>query len=72
MFHVYPRVSGESGTLLPSATVVAERECFHKRVLRILSTGGGEHVWWGVGESCVAGETTTAANGRHPTGMHSC
>ena len=22
--------------------------------------------------ACVAGETTTAAGGRHPTGMHSC
>ena len=21
---------------------------------------------------CVAGETATAADGRHPTGMHSC
>ena len=35
---------------------------------------GGGHVWWGacmVG-GIVAGETTTAADGTHPTGMHSC
>ena len=25
-----------------------------------------------VGAACVAGETTTAANYTHPTGMHSC
>ena len=24
------------------------------------------------GEACMAGETATAANGTHPTGMHSC
>ena len=30
------------------ATVVAERLCFHKRVSRILSTGGGVCLWvWG-------------------------
>ena len=35
----------------------------------ILSTvGGGVH---GRGV-CVAGETATAADGTHPTGMHSC
>ena len=34
----------------------------------------GGHVWWGlcmVGVG-VAGETATAADGTHPTGMHSC
>ena len=49
----------------------------------ILFTGG--RAWqrgcvWGVhggvmcgrGHACVAGETATAANGTHPTGMHSC
>ena len=35
---------------------------------------GQGHVWrghalWG---TCVAGETATAAEGTHPTGMHSC
>ena len=30
--------------------------------------GGGEGVWQG---ACVAGDTTTAADGMHPTGMHS-
>ena len=31
---------------------------------------GGGHAWQeGV---CVAGETATAADGTHPTGMHSC
>ena len=38
--------------------------------------GGGEgmhsrgHEWQG--GACVAGETATAADGTHPTGMHSC
>ena len=31
----------------------------------ILFRGGG-------GGVCVAGETATAADGTHPTGMHSC
>ena len=31
----------------------------------------GGHVWWGWG-ACVAEETVTAEDGRHPTGMHSC
>ena len=26
----------------------------------------------GRGGACVAGETATAADGTHPTGMHSC
>ena len=33
------------------------------------------HAWQGVcmaGGACVAGERTTAADGTHPTGMHSC
>ena len=33
------------------------------------------HVWWGlfaVEGACVAGETATAADGTHPTRMHSC
>ena len=30
---------------------------------------GGVHGWGG---ACVAGETVTAADGTHPTGMHSC
>ena len=37
---------------------------------------GGECVWQGGGTcmagACVAGETATAADGTHPTGMHSC
>ena len=32
-------------------------------------TGGG-HAWQG--RACVAGEMATAADGTHPTGMHSC
>ena len=31
--------------------------------------GGGGEEWQGV---CMAGETATAADGTHPTGMHSC
>ena len=27
---------------------------------------------WGGGVGCVVGETATAADGTHPTGMHSC
>ena len=30
---------------------------------------GRGHVWQG---ACVAGETATAVNGTHPTGMYSC
>ena len=37
---------------LPSATVVAERQCFHKRVSRILFTGVGVSVS-GSGEGCL-------------------
>ena len=59
-------------SLLASATVVAERYCFHKRVSLLLSTEG---VGWGMhdevcggGGVCVEGGT----DGTHPTGMHSC
>ena len=30
---------------------------------------GRGHAWWGV---CMAGETATAVDGTHPTGMQSC
>ena len=35
---------------------------------------GREHVWQGacMAGACVAGEMATAADGTHPTGMHSC
>ena len=42
---------------------------------------GKGHAWWGrmcgrgvhgVGPACMAGETTTVADGTHPIGMHSC
>ena len=79
--------------LLSSATVVVERYSFHKRVSRILSTGGcgvhppGRHPPradtphagpssprqtpspWG---DPPPPQTATAADGTHPTGMHSC
>ena len=37
----------------------------------------GGHAWLGMclaggGAACVTGETATAADGMHPTGMHSC
>ena len=33
----------------------------------------GRRAWWWVGGgACVAGETATAADGTHATGMHSC
>ena len=31
----------------------------------------GGHAWQGEG-ACVSGETATAVDGTHPTGMHSC
>ena len=31
--------------------------------------GWGGHAWQG---ACMAGETATAADGTHPTGIHSC
>ena len=31
--------------------------------------GGWVHAWQG---PCIAGEMATAADGTHPTGMHSC
>ena len=41
-----------------------------------LSTGGimrgRGHAWREFGGVCVTGETATAADGTHPTGMHSC
>ena len=39
---------------------------------------GVGHAWQGCvhggggGSACVTGETATAADGTHPTGMHSC
>ena len=37
---------------------------------------GMGHAWWGGGHvwqgGCVTGETATAVDGTHPTGMHSC
>ena len=35
---------------------------------------GRGHVWWGNvwQRACVAGETSTAVHGTHPTGMHFC
>ena len=41
----------------------------HGKVGDMCGKVGGGHVWWGV---CVAGETATAADGTHPTRMHSC
>ena len=53
---------------LPSATVVVERECFHKHVSRILSTGGCTPPR----QTPPSPETASAVDGTHPTGMHSC
>ena len=33
---------------------------------------GRGHAWREFGGVCVTGETATAADGMHPTGMHSC
>ena len=54
-----------------------DRECVWWGVCMVLGhTWQGENVinniaWWG-GGACMAGETATAADGRHPSGMHSC
>ena len=39
-----------------------------------MAKGGvhGEGDMRGGGGACMAGETATAADGTHPTGMHSC
>ena len=44
----------------------------HRRAMR--GGWGGGHVAGGVHDkgACVAGETATAADGTHPTVMHSC
>ena len=62
---------------LPSATVVAERLCFHKR-LSFCPRGGGE-VYTPLVRHPPPGQTPptlgrhpTAADGTHPIGMHSC
>ena len=58
--------------LLRSATVVAEGQCFHKRVLRILSTGGGVYpsMHWG---RHSPGQVSQHALGRHPrAGIPAC
>ena len=60
--------------LLPPATLVAERQCFHKRVSFLLSTRGGRG-WQGDmrgGGGGAARDTATEAGGTHLTGMHSC
>ena len=66
---------------LPSATIVAERQCFHKRLsvppLSRHPLGRHPHL----GRHCPGQtpptdtpppESATAAGGTHPTGMHSC
>ena len=40
-----------------------------------VARGHAWHLWWGRHAwqgACVAGETATAEDGTHPTGMHSC
>ena len=55
--------------LLPSATVVAERFCFH-RCLSVHRVGEVYTLLWA--ETPRPRHTATAADGTHPTGMHSC
>ena len=63
---------------LPSATVVAERLCFHKRLS--FCPGGrctppGQTPSWTHPPTHTHSDTpqtATAADGMHPTGMHSC
>ena len=53
-----------------------------EQVYMVGGVHGGGHMWQGracmvgacvaKGVACMAGETTTAADGTHPTGMHSC
>ena len=51
--------------LLPSATVVAERLCFHRRLS--VHKGGVYNP-----PRQTAPKMATAADGTHPTGMHCC
>ena len=82
LVHSEPIIKGftciSSVRFLPSATVVVEKSCFHKRVSRILSRGEvytpfqtppflGKPPW-----ADTPYQTTTAADGMHPTGIHSC
>ena len=75
-----------NSSLLPyllSANEVVERKCFHKCVSRILSTGGCIPPCTGadnppkadtpfpLGRHPHPQQTATAADGTHPTGMHS-
>ena len=56
---------GEGGKHAKGGVSGGEGACVAKRGMH--GGGGGVCV-----EGCVAGETATAANGTHPTGMHSC
>ena len=78
-----PQLSKTVNIFLPSATVVVQWLCFHKRLSfcphgGCASQGGvhggeeGAHAWQGrSGGVCMVGEMATAADGTHPTGMHS-
>ena len=69
----------QRGTYMAKGTCIAKRggACVVKEVCvakgGMLGEGGmcveGGHAWQGL---CVAGETATAVDGMHPTGMHSC
>ena len=52
------------------ATVVTERLCFHKRLSFCPQGGPGRHPRADIPPSPPQ-ETATAADGTHPTGMHS-
>ena len=59
---------------LPSATVVAERLCFHRCLSVYEGAGVGRHPLAGryPQQADTPPEMATAADGMHPTGMHSC
>ena len=69
----YRKVMFSQVSVCPQGGVHGERGCVWQRGACMVKRGmqGKEEVMHGRG-ACVAGEMATAANGMHPTGMHSC
>ena len=76
--HILLNISTEAVQYLPSATVVAEILCFHKRLLFCPRVGwctplGRHHPQTDTPRAdTLPPKTATAAEGTHLTGMHSC
>ena len=67
-FAMYVKVTG----LLPSATAVAERLCFHRRLWFCSQEGVSAPVHAGIHPPGQVHPPVSAADGTHPTGMLSC